>query len=48
MSEVNGTPGMGWLPDYTDFRNRTIDHEEVTAATLSSRQDTICSSLINR
>ncbi len=30
MSEVTGTPGMGWLPDYPDFRDHTIGHEELT------------------
>jgi C1A family cysteine protease len=30
MSEENGTPGMGWLPDYPDFRDHTVEHDEVT------------------
>jgi C1A family cysteine protease len=30
MSEVNGAPGMGWLPDYPDFRDHTVEHDEVT------------------
>src|SRR5659263_197232 len=29
MSEMNGKLGMGWLPDYPDFRDYTIEHEAV-------------------
>jgi C1A family cysteine protease len=30
MSEVNRAAGMGWLPDYPDFRDHTVEHDEVT------------------
>lgn len=30
MSEIFTHPGMGWLPDYPDFRDQTIDHDELT------------------
>ncbi|MDA8078623.1 MAG: hypothetical protein M0Z79_06750 [Nitrospiraceae bacterium] len=30
MSESNVQNGMGWLPDYPDFRDHTIDHDELT------------------
>jgi C1A family cysteine protease len=29
MSEIFQKPGMGWLPDYPDFRDHTIDHDEL-------------------
>jgi C1A family cysteine protease len=31
MSEVIGKLGMGWLPDLPDFRDYTIEHDEVSA-----------------
>jgi len=30
MSEIIENRGMGWLPDYPDFRDQTIDHDELT------------------
>jgi C1A family cysteine protease len=30
MSEVIETPGMGWLPDYPDFRDHTVEQNELT------------------
>lgn len=30
MSEIIECRGMGWLPDYPDFRDQTIDHDELT------------------
>lgn len=30
MSEIIEHRGMGWLPDYPDFRDYTIDHDELT------------------
>lgn len=32
MSEINAGLGMGWLPDYPDFRDFTMEHEEVDLA----------------
>lgn len=29
MSEMNVKPGMGWLPDYPDFRDYTVENEAV-------------------
>ncbi len=29
MSEMIEKLGMGWLPDYPDFRDITVDHDEV-------------------
>ena len=29
MSGTSGKCGMGWLPDYPDFRDRTIDFDQV-------------------
>jgi C1A family cysteine protease len=29
MSEIIENKGMGWLPDYPDFRDHTIDHDEL-------------------
>jgi len=29
MLSAKGTCGMGWLPDYPDFRDYTEEHEEV-------------------
>jgi len=29
MSEMNWKLGMGWLPDYPDFRDYTVEHEAV-------------------
>src|SRR5512133_3979019 len=29
MSEMNGKQGMGWLPDYPDFRDYTVENEAV-------------------
>jgi len=31
MSETRYKMGMGWLPDYPDFRDHTINHNEVSA-----------------
>jgi C1A family cysteine protease len=33
MGERNERPGMGWLPDYPDFRDYTLDHKNVKAMT---------------
>jgi C1A family cysteine protease len=30
MSEASAVPAMGWLPDYPDFRDHTVEHDEVT------------------
>jgi C1A family cysteine protease len=30
MNEISGFHGMGWLPDYPDFRDHTISHDLVT------------------
>lgn len=30
-NEVIGKLGMGWLPDYPDFRDRTVEHNEVSS-----------------
>jgi C1A family cysteine protease len=30
MSEIIEHRGMGWLPDYPDFRDQTIEHDELT------------------
>jgi C1A family cysteine protease len=30
MSEVSAIPAMGWLPDYPDFRDHTVEHDKVT------------------
>ncbi len=29
MSEMRETFGMGWLPDYPDFRDHSVEHDEV-------------------
>lgn len=29
MSEFVEKPGMGWLPDYPDYRDYTVDHEKI-------------------
>jgi C1A family cysteine protease len=31
MSEIADKVGMGWLPDYPDFRDHTTEHEEIPA-----------------
>ena len=30
MSETMSRPGMGWLPDYPDFRDHTINHDQIS------------------
>jgi C1A family cysteine protease len=30
MSEITGKPGMGWMPDYPDFRDHTVDFDKVS------------------
>ena len=30
MSETKGKRGMGWRPDYPDFRDYTVEHDKVT------------------
>ena len=36
MVNIKGTHGMGWIPDYPDFRDYTEKTEEVTlCATMS-------------
>lgn len=32
MSEANGKLGMGWLPDYPDFRDYTVEQNKVAAS----------------
>lgn len=32
MSDISEKLGMGWLPDYPDFRDYTAQHEEITPA----------------
>ncbi len=29
MSETNEKLGMGWLPDYPDFRDYTLEHKNI-------------------
>ena len=38
MSEILGKFGMGWLPDYPDFRDHTIDHDKVPERLLNLGQ----------
>jgi len=38
MSEMLGKFGMGWLPDYPDFRDRTIDYNQVPERLLKLGQ----------
>ena len=30
MSEIYKKRGMGWLPDYPDLRDYTVDHDSLT------------------
>jgi len=39
MSEINEKLGMGWLPDYPDFRDYTVEREEVTARLTALGQE---------
>jgi len=38
MSEMLEKFGMGWLPDYPDFRDYTINHDEVSPRLLKLGQ----------
>jgi C1A family cysteine protease len=38
MSGMSGKFGMGWLPDYPDFRDHTVDHDQVTERLLKLGQ----------
>lgn len=39
MSEMTEKLGMGWLPDYPDFRDYTLDREEVASRLLRLGQE---------
>ncbi|MFT5702370.1 MAG: C1A family cysteine protease [Desulforhopalus sp.] len=43
MSEVNANAklGMGWLPDYPDFRDHTVEHKEVSTRLKSLGQKSV-------
>ncbi len=42
MSECIQAPGMGWLPDYPDFRDHTVDQNELTSKLKAlGQKDTI-------
>jgi C1A family cysteine protease len=38
MSEISEKSGMGWLPDYPDFRDLTIHHDQVSQRLLNLGQ----------
>jgi C1A family cysteine protease len=38
MSGMSGKYGMGWLPDYPDFRDLTVDHDKVAERLLKLGQ----------
>jgi len=38
MSEMLEKFGMGWLPDYPDFRDYTINHDKVSPRLLKLGQ----------
>ena len=38
MSEISEKSGMGWLPDYPDFRDLTIHHDQVSQRLLTLGQ----------
>jgi len=38
MSEINEKLGMGWLPDYPDFRDYTIERDKVTPRLMRLEQ----------
>lgn len=37
MSNEKGVLGMGWLPDYPDFRDYTAEHEKINAILVPTR-----------
>jgi C1A family cysteine protease len=37
MSEIIERPGMGWLPDYPDFRDYTQEHEKISGVLAPTR-----------
>lgn len=39
--EVIGKLGMGWLPDYPDFRDHTVEHNKVSPRLKSLGQDSV-------
>ena len=41
MSEVSEKLGMGWLPDYPDFRDHTVEHNEVPPRLKSLGQNSV-------
>lgn len=41
MSEVSEKLGMGWLPDYPDFRDHTVEHNEVSPKLKSLGQHSV-------
>ena len=38
MSETYETMGMGWLPDYPDFRDYSVEHDEVAPKLVAAGQ----------
>jgi C1A family cysteine protease len=41
MSDVSEKLGMGWLPDYPDFRDHTVEHNEVPRRLKSLGQNSV-------
>lgn len=39
MSEINERLGMGWLPDYPDFRDYTVEREEIAPRLMALGQE---------
>ena len=37
MTMEHRGPGMGWLPDYPDFRDYTAEHEKINAMLVPTR-----------
>ncbi len=47
MSEMLEKFGMGWLPDYPDFRDYTINHDKVSPRLLKLGQKAMAAAVVS-